>query len=273
MTNKEILQSSLLDILFEHRNRDYGAYVLRRDYNKRLLLALVAGLLLVGLFVFLGSLDKKQAVIASRERKPGIEIRELVIPEVKIKEPEALPKKVPQKAIEKIASVKLTNHIAIKEDKVVKEVMPSQADMNGKEIGVEKIAGKEADGMQKPPEAPVAGTGAGTPGPAELQPDFTANEKDPEFPGGPAALQKFLLRNLKTPGELTEGEKKIVKVKFKVDKDGSVNSLEIMSSGGPEFDNEVVRVCSKMPRWIPASQNGINVPVNYVIPITFIGTE
>jgi protein TonB len=58
-----------------------------------------------------------------------------------------------------------------------------------------------------------------------------------------------------------------------VDKDGSVNTFEIVTSGGREFDNEVVRVCKKMPRWIPALQNGINVPVSYVLPVTFIGVE
>jgi protein TonB len=96
-------------------------------------------------------------------------------------------------------------------------------------------------------------------------------EKDPEFPGGAEALKKFLGRYLATPAQLEDGEKKVVKIKFKVDKDGSVNTFEIVSSGGFEFDNEVVRVCKKMPRWIPAIQNGINVPVNYVLPVTFIG--
>jgi periplasmic protein TonB len=64
-----------------------------------------------------------------------------------------------------------------------------------------------------------------------------------------------------------------VQIKVKVDKDGAVNTFEIVTSGGSEFDREVVRVCKKMPRWTPAVQNGINVPVNYVLPVTFIGTE
>ena len=65
----------------------------------------------------------------------------------------------------------------------------------------------------------------------------------------------------------------MVKVKFKVDKNASVKRLEIVTSRGFEFDNEVVRVCKKMPRWMLALQNGINVPVNYVLPITFIGVD
>ena len=105
------------------------------------------------------------------------------------------------------------------------------------------------------------------------QPEFHAIEKQPEFPGGPEALKRFLAKNLSTPEDLEDGEKKIVQIRFKVDKDGAVNTFEIITSGGNEFDNEVVRVCKKMPRWTPALQNGINVPVSYVLPVTFIGVE
>jgi protein TonB len=65
----------------------------------------------------------------------------------------------------------------------------------------------------------------------------------------------------------------MVQIRFKVDKDGVVSDLEISRSGGSEFDREVIRVCKKMPRWKPAVQNGFNVPVNYMLPVTFIGAE
>ena len=100
-----------------------------------------------------------------------------------------------------------------------------------------------------------------------------ADERDPAFPGGQEALKQFLARNLNTPEDLQNGEKKVVKIKFQVDKDGSVTTFEIVTSGGNVFDREVVRVCKKMPRWTPALQNGINVPVNYILPVTFIGVE
>ena len=67
--------------------------------------------------------------------------------------------------------------------------------------------------------------------------------------------------------------KRVLKIKFKIDTDGSINTLEIVTSGGLKFDNEVVRVMKKMPKWVPALQNGINVPVNYMLPVTFIGVE
>ena len=73
--------------------------------------------------------------------------------------------------------------------------------------------------------------------------------------------------------ELTEGKKRMVQVRFKIDKEGVVSSLEIYKSGGEVFDKEVIRVCKKMPRWKPAMQNGITIPVSYVIPVTCIVSE
>ena len=161
-----------------------------------------------------------------------------------------------------------------KKDPDVKNMMVATKELDGKEISDKTSDGKVADNIvvldKKPVEDPGTGT-ITTSGPS--QPDFVAEEKDPQFPGGQEALKQFLARNLGSPGDLEEGEKKVVKVKFKVEKDGSVTALEIVSSGGNDFDREVVRVCKKMPRWIPAVQNGINVPVSYVLPVTFIGTE
>ena len=84
---------------------------------------------------------------------------------------------------------------------------------------------------------------------------------------------RFFYTHLNTPGELSDGEKIMVQVRFKIDKEGVVSSLEIYKSGGELFDKEVIRVCRKMPRWKPALQNGINVPVSFVIPVTFIAME
>ena len=145
--------------------------------------------------------------------------------------------------------------------------------MDSKLISDKRQDGKPDDGIpkekEKQPETVTGNSSLIT----STQPEFHANEREPEFPGGPEALKRFLAKNLATPMDLDDGEKKTVHIRFKVDKDGAVNTFEIITSGGNEFDNEVVRVCKKMPRWIPAIQNGINVPVSYVLPVTFIGVE
>lgn len=276
MTNTEILKADLLDILFDKRNKDYGAYVLRRDYHLRLLASLAAGLLLAGMLV----VAVKAGTKTSGAVKPvvpvteGIVIRSVELPKVAIKEPEqpAPPaKKITRTKSAPVARIKYTAPV-IKKDAEVKEALPAVSELDGKNIAELTAAGKETDGKAEPLQ-----TGTGNSEvlvvKSPVQPDFSAEEKEPQFPGGPEALKQFMARNLGSPGYLDAGEKVVVQLRFMINKDGSVSHVEILQSGGAAFDKEVVRVVRKMPRWTPALQNGINVPVNYVLPVTFIGTE
>ncbi len=102
---------------------------------------------------------------------------------------------------------------------------------------------------------------------------FVPLEKGPEFPGGPEAWSKFLNRHLQTPADLEAGEKKTVLISFLVDADGSVTGFKVVRSGGNAFDNEVIRVLKKMPKWKPAIQNGHPVVVPFTQPVTFVGFE
>ena len=274
MTNKEILKADLLDIIFEHRNKDYGAYAIRRGYNHRLLTAMAAAMSVILLFVFINAFGKKNISSAPLNRDDRIvEITEVKMFKERPKEPEKTIEA--KKPIEKIASKKFISSIAIKPDNLVKETLPDLISLENKTISDKTEDGKEEVGIPPEKEKPIEngnGEGDNTVITAS-QPQFVANEREPEFPGGPDALKRFLSKNLTTPSDLEDGEKKTVHIRFKVDKDGAVNSFEIITSGGNEFDNEVVRVCKKMPRWIPALQNGIHVPVSYVLPVTFIGVE
>jgi len=272
MTNKEILQADLLDIIFEKRNKDYGAYAIRRGYNHRLLAAMGAAMSVILLFVFINAFGKKDVSSAPLNKQERIvEISEVILPKEKIKEPER-PVEA-KKPVEKIATEKFVSKIEIIPDNKVKEALPDVTSLGDKVISDKTVDGKKDDGIPQEKEKPKE-TGAGNQTVITgIQPDFRPNEREPEFPGGSEGLKRFLAKNLTTPSELEDGEKKTVHIRFKVDKDGAVNTFEIITSGGNEFDNEVVRVCKKMPRWIPALQNGINVPVSYVLPVTFIGVE
>ena len=275
MTNSEILKANFLDIIFENRNKDYGAYSLRKGYRSRLLIALVTGLSVILLFVFIIINSKNKStekpVIDTKE---GIVIRTIQMPKEKIIEPEKRKVAVKQKPVQKIATINYTTPPKIKKDKEVQHAMAATKELEGKEISDKTTDGKEADNTVVINKEPVKEPGTGiatTTDPS--QPEFVINEKDPQFPGGPEGLKQFMSRNLNSPGDLQSGERKVVQIKFKVDKDGSVTTFEIVTSGGNEFDKEVVRVCKKMPRWTPAMQNGINIPVSYVLPVTFIGVE
>ena len=269
MTNKEILGANLLDIIFENRNKDYGAYALRRGYNHRLLIAMGAAASVILLFILINALGKKgESVIPVINDNGGIRIRTIELPK-ELEKPKEVTKSKP---VEKVATVKYVSVIKITPDKEMKITMPDITDMIDKNIGTENIEGTKYEGKVNPNNEPVTNPGIGKE-PAQSLPEIIIDEHDPEFPGGPEALKRFLGSNLNTPGELEAGEKKMVRIRFKVDKDGAVSTLEIVSSGGSEYDREVIRVCKKMPHWKPAIQNGIHVAVSYVLPVTFIGAE
>jgi periplasmic protein TonB len=277
MTNNDIMRRDILDIVFENRNKSYGAYTLRKEYDKRMLTALGAGMSVVLLFVFISQFggNKAAAVPVVKENKEMV-VREVKMPREQPKQLEkpkevAKPKAAPAP---KVAQAKYTTPVVKPDDKVKENVKPV-TDLGDKQIADNNSDGKKDDGTVKPPEKPVVTDGGGIgAGPSEpVQPDFVVQERGPEFPGGDEGLKKFLSSYLSTPGGLDVGEKKVVRIKFKVEKDGSVHTFEIVTSGGNEFDTEVVRVLRKMPRWIPAIQNGVNVPVSYIVPVTFMGVE
>jgi protein TonB len=280
MTNKEILRADILDILFEKRNKDYGAYALRRGYDKRLLISLGTALMAIALFALLMLFNSNRNITSPVSTKNAeVELTEIIIPKEKPKEIEKQveqPKqksKTISKATKPVSTEKFTSKIEIKPDNKVKEPLPPVENLENKQIGDEKKKGEPLAKIpveKKPMEADSVGSTGKTEGSNSV---FKPVEMDPQFPGGAEALRRFLASNLQTPSELEDGEKKTVLIRFKVDKDGSVNTFEIVTSGGNEFDREVVRVCKKMPRWVPAYQNGVNVPVSYVLPVTFLGVE
>lgn len=271
MTGNEFLRADLLDILFEHRNKDYGAYVLRRSYHKRLITALIAAMGMTILFLWLLQPQGNTNTVVPRNDKEGIVIREYVVPVKKIEEPVKPKAPAKPKTVIKKAQVKFTSSIDIRSDDEVKTPVASVDELAGNRTGDETIAGEPDDGTPVQPEVP-AGTDERTAG-TDQPVIFVPLEREPVFPGGPEALHRFLSKYLQTPGELEEGERVMVKVRFRVAADGYVTNFEIAESGGSEFDREVLRVVKKMPRWEPAFQNGINVPVTFQIPVTFMGLE
>jgi len=95
----------------------------------------------------------------------------------------------------------------------------------------------------------------------------------PSYPGGTAALRRFLERNLGNPRDLESGELISVKVKVVVGYDGKLKNFELVQDGGTEFNNEVIRVLKKMPAWVPGKSKGQNVSVYYTIPVKFVGED
>ncbi|MEP7374844.1 MAG: energy transducer TonB [Chitinophagaceae bacterium] len=277
MTNNELLRASLLDIIFDKRNKEYGAYTLRKEYNQRLLISLGIGISLIIFLVWMNTVNKNESYNPGNQPENNkVVISTVVMPEEKIKKLEPpvvkpVPEPAPPKTPGPVATIDYPPIVIVPDDKPDPNAMASQADIANKQISTVNGDGKDYTGevvQEKTVVSSVSQTEEIVPANQSIIPNSS-----PEFPGGQEALMKFLSRNLDTPDELQSGEKKMVRARFKVDIDGSVSLVEIIETGGNLFDKEVTRVCKKMPRWKPAIQNGQAVPMSYILPVTFIGLD
>lgn len=271
MKPESILQSDLLDILFMNRNKEYGAYTLRKGYNQTINKAFFVTCSIVVLFAL--SIYIKDRFFSSISLKPII-TEEVILsscPNAKIKEIEK--PKIQSKKIQ--AAAQHTTPVIVPDNKA-QPIVPND-ELNNKQIGTTNVIGVGGTGNDSTSNSDTSGFGGGKeilekePEP-EVEKPFNRVEVMPEFPGGIEALKRYLLRNLREPEGLQPGEKIVVQVRFVVDKDGSIDEATIVQSGG-HFDHEVLQVVKKMPKWKPGVQNDRFVAVYYTLPVTFVGME
>ncbi len=274
--NKElILKSDVLDIVFENRNKAYGAYDLRKFYGNRLVKSLglmLCGIVVLSAFTFL---PKKKV------EKPdtGYTTEWGYIPPPKKEEPKKEPEKPkePVKPPVKAPTQAFTNKPIIVPNKI--EIPKLNAITDSvviSDVTTTGTPGVTPTVKSDPPLVP--GNDPATPTvpavvkvPASTPRDFA--EQMPSYPGGMDGLRRFLEKNLQNPRDMEEGEAVSVKVKFVVGYDGKLQGFTIIQDGGEEFNKEVVRVLKKMPEWIPGRSNGENVSVYYTIPVKFLPAE
>jgi protein TonB len=267
MTSNEILKADILDILFDNRNKQYGAYALRKTYNSRMGIALGVSLSSILLLFFIMQIDKSPRHSSEAFSKDQVVLTTVELPKP-IKQPDpVIPKKSepqPQVRTEKLTTIDITD------DKSADDVLPDMSDLDKSVISNEKRGGVEANNVSTPKEQVTA---------TEIKEDAkpvvkeALPSKEPEFPGGQQAWLNFLQKYLIAPGELEPGEKKNVQIRFQVSAEGVVTNFEIVQSAGSAFDSEVIRVLRKMPRWKPAIQNGQPVARAFTQPVTFMGVE
>jgi protein TonB len=267
MTSTEISKASFLDIIFENRNKAYGAYELRTHYNSRLgtaLLTMFCIVLLIALVVQVwtktlpGVIDRTPAhdpvILRVFDDPPPPPIEQPMA----VKPPKT--KMASEKFLDKIEIVPDATHTDIPdvEKLAIAAISDEQIDgtpsMNNEAVNVSTPKTGE-DGEMKA---------------SELTSGFTAVEKTANFPGGQEAWLHFLNKHLRSPGELEAGQKRTVLVRFAVGIDGMITQFEFIQSGGASFDKEVLRVLKKMPAWEPAVQNGRHVSVMFTQPVTFM---
>ena len=270
-----ILNADILDIIFDNRNKAYGAYSLRKFYNNRLYKALGITFAAATLFMLFNLIQKEKLsslpLITEVHVMGPPPVKADPVPE-KQKE-NAAPQKPATPKIRQAAQI-FTNNVEITKDDIAPKIEDLQDNIA---ISNENVVGKPGEILQVISTIPNIPSGGGDAVISKTITDkITPNnfaEVMPEYPGGMSALKKFLEKYLKNPEDLQEGENVKVKIRFIVGYDGNLKGFETVQDGGTAFNNEVVRVLKKMPQWIPGKTHGENVSVYYTIPVNFIATD
>ena len=279
MAKIDLYDPKWVDMVFAGKNKEYGAYQLRKGTsgrNIKALLILVIAAALVGGFLAWKVIEQKQA----EEQQAYMEAMELAKlqqqakKEEKKKEP-VKPKIEPKKEIPVARETQKFTAPVIKKDELVKEenqvkqmdklddkVAVGTENKEGvKDRTVEAVRNDIAVAAPPPPPAPK---------PEVSNKVFDVVEEMPSFPGGQGALMSFLNSNIKYPVVAQEnGVQGRVIVGFVVERDGSITDVKVMRSVDPSLDREAQRVVKSMPKWKPGKQNGSAVRVKYTVPVVF----
>ena len=279
---KEINLSSRewCDLVFEGKNKDFGAYVIRTEssmrHNKAVFYTLIGALLLGAITA--GFLKMNRYLDERRLAQMGEQQEVLIDMSQETEEPEPVqehleqekPEELPENVLNtiKVTELAIVEDDQVKEEDEIKTVEEQLESLHSAgavdfDMGTDnKLVTKEAKDniIVEPPVEPEAK-------PEQI---FQSVEQMPQFPGGEAALLKYLASHINYPPMAAENNiQGRVIVQFVVDKTGKVGEVKLVRTVDKDLDNEAVRVCKSLPRFTPGRQNGQPVSVWYTLPVTF----
>ena len=269
------------DLVFEGKNKDFGAYVIRTESTKRhnmavlwtLIGAVAVAALAFGLVKANQYLEERR--LAGQQDQTEIfmdmsqeaEEQEPEQQRVEPEKPEVLPEEV-------LKSVKVTELQIVEDDKVKKEdEIKTQDELKETETAFgqkDNEKGTEDRNVTRTLKEEVV-VEKKEEKPKEVKEEvFRSVEQMPQFPGGEAALMKYLQSHIQYPAMAAENNVQgRVVVQFVVDKTGKVGEVKVVRSVDKDLDKEAVRVCKSLPKFTPGRQNGQAVSVWYTLPVTF----
>lgn len=280
--NVDLTSAEWNNIIFAEKNKEFGAYQIRKSSDRRhnlAMLFMLIGLVIVTLLVI--GLNKysdyraEQAALALQEQREKMMAAQLAA-EQEAQEEEEMPEEqkfeqpevvVPE---EVLATVQVTQIAIVDADKVKNEVMSmdAQKEDNTARGVVTQEGSDDADKFKAVQEQVVVKE----PEPQVKKEEeiFVAVEQQAEFPGGQAALMKWLSNNIRYPEAAQQNDiQGRVIVKFVVEKDGSIGAASIVKGVDKDLDREALRVVKKMPKWQPGKNNGVAVRSYFNLPVTF----
>ena len=282
--NVDLTSQEWRDLVFADKNKEFGAYQLRKASDRRhnmAMLYMLAGLVVVFFLILAWSKysdyraeqdrllqlqEQKEAMMAAQAQMEEEQPEEEEVEEQKFEQPEI---EVPE---EVLATVQVTQIAIVDADKVKNEVMDmdTQKEDNTARGVVTQEGSDDADKFKAVQEQVVVKE----PEPVKVEKKeeeiFVAVEQQAEFPGGQAALMKWLSQNIRYPEAAQQNDiQGRVVVKFVVEKDGSIGQATVVRGVDKDLDREAIRVVKKMPRWQPGKNNGVAVRSYFNLPVTF----
>ena len=275
MDINKLQTADILDIIFDGRNKEYGAYDLRKTYNKRLRNALFATIGICLLMLVLSIIAN-----SAGKEKQQVMVQDMSLENMKNEEkkpepppPPPPPKQEPPKVeITKFAPPKIVKDEEVKPDEEIKEVEK----LEDTKIGTFNQEGAKDEGLVAPPVEKSTGVVEAPKVEEDYDKVFTVVQIPAEFPGGTSAWSRYLERNLNRDIPVENGAppgRYTVVVAFTVSKTGAISDVAAENDPGYGTKAEAIRVITKGPSWKPAVQNGRNVIYRHKQAITFVVSE
>ncbi len=271
MEANKILSADILDLIFEDRNKDYGAYELRKTYNRRITRALI-------ITASIAALALGGSVLSSslKSKKDGkVKMQEVTLQDIKQEEEKKVipPPPPPPKVEPPKVEMKQFTPPVIKKDEEVEKPPPPQEELKDVKIAEINQEGIKDDNIATPV---VIDEGKQIIEEKKEDPDenkiFDKVEIEASFPGGDSKWRRYLETNcngqVATDNGAPEGTYTTI-IQFVVDKEGNISDVRPMTNHGYGMEEEAMRVIKKGPKWTPAVQNGRSVKAYRKQPITF----
>lgn len=290
MSKVDLISQEWCELVFDGRNKGYGAYELRSKAGRRHLLAIIDILIAIAAIAILAFAYQKasEAIKSSMggENEMVTELSQLKKDEPKKEEPKKTekPKEEPKPQEQQKEKVAVRQAVAFTAPEIVDnvdqskkaksqdELTKSRGDVSFRDYEGDKGATTSLDDLTKTQTTGGTGPGTGKGGEAEPAPEVhNVVEQMPTFPGGEAALQAYVAKHIRYPSISEEQEVQgVIHLKFVVEADGKVGEVKIVKNGCDEHcAKEAIRVVKSLPRFIPGKQQGKPVRVWFSYPIRF----
>ncbi|MEI6049195.1 MAG: energy transducer TonB [Bacteroidota bacterium] len=254
MAKEKVKAPAFDDIVFEDRNKEYGAYKLRTRYNRTVLVSLVVGIIILATAIITPYLNAKALENRQKRAERQVEIKMENLDTPNEVAPPPPPPPPPSDVVQQQKYVPPVVVDSIKPEDVKQFMTADQAQVEVKNEEVVEIVEVKEEVQEEDPEAVP----------------FVVVEEMPMFPGGEIELLKYIAANTQYPDVAKENNiQGRVIIRFCVTSKGGVSQVSILKGVDPELDAEAIRVVNTLPTFKPGKQGGKPVPVWYMVPIIF----